>query len=432
MGGLPGLLLGPNYGLLIVAPFWLAALAGIGAFRRIQSDYFVFALWGFVSLWFAAGLMAEWWGGTSPSARLLVPSLPLLVPFLALGFKRLGRGWQRWPAYATVTWSFLITIIFLIEPARMWVDPDRGLSLLPSSFDFATQRLAKGKLESAGMEISQRNFRESVRKGDVESVRLFVDAGANPGMALSEAARVGQAEIVEVLLEYVDPESIGAATALGWAMSRDNSECVRILLEAGAELEARTRVGETALIRAAEREQLRVIRALIKAGADVNATTHAGVTALMWLAQSGHEMGIRTLIRAGASVNVQDRDGWTPLMLAARAGARDTVDILIAENARINDVTVMGWTALLWAAYEGHLHVVEVLLTAGADVNFQSKAGQTALIRAAQRGHADVVQRLVDSGADFSVTVEGLDARGWAELHGHGNVIQELEDADKD
>jgi ankyrin repeat protein len=428
LGGLPGLLLGPNYGLLVVAPFWLVALAGVGPLRRIRPDFFLFVVLGFASLWLAAGLMSEWWGGTSPPARLLIPSLPLLVPFLALGLKRLEQGWKRWPAYVMVAWSFVVTIIFLFEPARMWVDPDKGLSLLPSSFDFATTRLARGKLDRAGVEVSQSHFMESVRKGDVGSVRLFLDAGSNPATALSEAARVGQAEMVELLLERVDPESIGAATALGWAQSRGHSECARILLEAGARLEARTRVHETALIRAAERGRLRVIRALVKAGADVNATTHAGVTALMFLAQSGHEMGARTLIRAGADVNAKDRDGWTPLMLAARAGEKDTVDILIAENAGVNDITVMGWTALLWAAYEGHLDVVEALLSAGANINYQSKAGQSALIRAAQKGHAEVVKRLVDSGADTSVTADGLDARAWAELHGHGEVVRELEE----
>ncbi len=415
VSGLTGLLLDPDYLLLIVAPFWLVTLAGLASLRRIHSDYIAFAAFSLLSLWFSAGLTTDWWEGQSPPARLLVPSLPLLVPLLAAGFKRLSGSWHRWPVYGVLAWSLSITTIFLIEPARMWVEPGKGLNLFPSSVISFTK-------------ADRANYFAVIRKGDVESVRLFLDAGFSPEAALPEAARRGQAKLLELLLESADSTSLSAATALGWARSKGNSECVRILTEAGAELEARNRLGVTALIRAAENSRLRLIRVLIKVGADVNAATHAGLTALMLSAQSGHEMAVRSLFRAGANPNAKDRDGWTPLMLAARSGEGRIVEILIAENTDVNAVTGLGWTALQWAAYEGYSRIVDALVTAGADVNFESKAGQTPLIRAAQRGHKEVVLLLIQSGADVSHTADGRDAKAWAELNGHTDITVALED----
>ena len=429
VSGLPGLLLDPDYLLLIVAPFWLVTLAGVASLRHSHLEYLAFAAFSMLSLWFSAGLATEWWEGQSPPARLLVPALPLLVPLLAAGFKRLSGSWHRWPVYAMLAWSFSITIIFLIEPARMWVEPGKGLNLYPSTvISFTETARAEEELEKAEILVNRRNYIARIRKGDIKSVRLFLDAGFSPEAALPEAARHGQAELLALLLESADPTSLSAATALGWAQSKGNSESIQILTEAGVELETRTRLGVTALIRAAEKSRLPVLRALIKAGADVNAATHAGSTALMLSAQSGHQMAVRSLIRAGANPNAKDRDGWTPIMLAARSGEVRIVDILIAEKADVNAVTGLGWTALQWAAYEGHSSVVEALVTAGANVNFESKAGQTALLRAAQKGHTGVVRLLVQYGADVSRTADGMDAKAWAELNGHADVTGALED----
>src|SRR5687768_14268102 len=56
---------------------------------------------------------------------------------------------------------------------------------------------------------------------------------------------------------------------------------------------------------------------LISAGADVNATTTKGRTALMWAAWRGRNESAKTLIEKNAIVNAQDGFGSTALMLAA-------------------------------------------------------------------------------------------------------------------
>ena len=75
---------------------------------------------------------------------------------------------------------------------------------------------------------------------------------------------------------------------------------VRRLLAAGADVNARDRYGQTALMLAAHRGALDVVEALIQAGADLNATAKYNLSALMLAIVAGHAAVALTLARAGA------------------------------------------------------------------------------------------------------------------------------------
>ena len=66
---------------------------------------------------------------------------------------------------------------------------------------------------------------------------------------------------------------------------------VQALLAKGAEVNAKTPGGWTALMNAAEGGHLAVVQALLDKGADVNAKTPNGWSALMWAAGSGRFAG---------------------------------------------------------------------------------------------------------------------------------------------
>ncbi len=291
------------------------------------------------------------------------------------------------------------------------------------------QGRAASELEAAGIGVTQASYIRTVRSGDIDPVRLFLDAGYQAELALVAAARQGHSEILKLLLERTDARSLLAATALGWARVRGKRESAHVLLDAGTRLESTTSYGETAIIRAAAQRRLAAIRALIQAGANVNAATNTGVTPLMLAARGGHLEAAHLLIEAGAGVNTRDMDGWTPIMLATESGAVEIVESLIEARADVNAVSTLGWTPLMWAAREGHHEVASALVDAGADVNVVSKSGQTALIRAAQRGHTDVVRLLIRSGADVTRKVHGMDARAWAAANGHSETAQVLQAA---
>lgn len=80
---------------------------------------------------------------------------------------------------------------------------------------------------------------------------------------------------------------------------------VRRLLAAGADVNARDRHGQTALMLAAHRGALDVVEALIEAGADLNTTAKYNLSGLMLAIVAGHAAVALALVRAGADTTLR-------------------------------------------------------------------------------------------------------------------------------
>ncbi|MBD5433388.1 MAG: hypothetical protein HDR35_03695 [Treponema sp.] len=112
-------------------------------------------------------------------------------------------------------------------------------------------------------------------------------------------------------------------------------------------------------------EDIEETRRLIKAGADVNAQTKYGYTALMYAA--GYNASYTAqLIKANADVNVKDDAGHTALMYAAERDAEDVVELLIAAGADVSAKNEDGKTALMLAEEHDAAEVIALLKSAGA------------------------------------------------------------------
>jgi ankyrin repeat protein len=121
------------------------------------------------------------------------------------------------------------------------------------------------------------------------------------------------------------------------------------------------------LIEAATNGQTEKVLDLIKAGADVNAKSNSGVTALMRAAYQGHTDTVKALIGAGADVDAKDNINATALMYAALNGHTDTVKALIEAKADVNAKNKNGYTALMLADKKGHTEIVDLLKSGGAN-----------------------------------------------------------------
>ncbi|MBQ6982122.1 MAG: ankyrin repeat domain-containing protein [Synergistaceae bacterium] len=130
---------------------------------------------------------------------------------------------------------------------------------------------------------------------------------------------------------------------------------IRSLIRQGANVNARTKDGITPLLNAAMFLNRECIQILIDAGATVNARTNpdfpdscGGTTALIQAVRSHRDSGIvNDLINAGADLNVADTDGRTALMYAAAMINNPAiVETLVTEGANINQRDKYGWTAL--------------------------------------------------------------------------------------
>lgn len=162
---------------------------------------------------------------------------------------------------------------------------------------------------------------------------------------------------------------------------------------------------------AAQARNKEAVRALLKEGADVNAATGDGMTALHWAAYHGDAELTSMLLYAGANRRATTRlGGYQPLHLAAQTGAADVVKLLIDAGADVHALTSTGATTLMLAAASGSAEATQYLIDAGVDVNAKESAhGQTALMFAAAAGRTEAARMLLAKGADSSITTKVID-----------------------
>ncbi len=143
------------------------------------------------------------------------------------------------------------------------------------------------------------------------------------------------------LLDYSSSVAvIGAATRFGMvsvtplmlAAERGQLEILQVLLDAGVNVnEATTDHGYTALVFACNNAD--AVKVLLNAGADANAKNHSGVTVLMYAAMDGDLGAVKALLDAGADVNTVAGSSMTALGRAYSTGHSDIADLLIRAGA---------------------------------------------------------------------------------------------------
>ena len=159
------------------------------------------------------------------------------------------------------------------------------------------------------------------------------------------------------------------------AAMRADADAVRKLLKEGVDVNSAQGDGMTALHWAAMKDQVELAEMLLYAGANVKATTRmGGYTPLTMAAKNGNAAMIASLLKAGADVNTATSTGVTPLMLAAQSGSAEAVKSLIDGGADVNaKETVREETALMFAATYNRTEAMAVLLKHGADVKSSTK-----------------------------------------------------------
>lgn len=178
------------------------------------------------------------------------------------------------------------------------------------------------------------------------AVLVFSAARMAPAeSAIADAVMRGDTVAVRFLLRQgadVNAAQADGMTALHWAATRGESNVAKMLVSAGARLEALTRNGNyTPLHLAARAGRAETVRALLASGADVKAiTSTGGATALHFAAADGDPATVTALLDKGATVDARET-AWsqTPLMWAASANRVNAVVTLIARGADIEAVS---------------------------------------------------------------------------------------------
>ena len=272
----------------------------------------------------------------------------------------------------------------------------------------------------------------AIRSGSNPDVARLLKAGASPNSvdaegtpALMAATLFGGADLVKLLLERgADPNraGVGGTTALMWAVP--NLEKVRLLVEHGANVNARSETDRTAFLVAASYPRTQdVLRFLLDRGADLRGQDRAGATALALAVRSADVDVVGFLVEKGLPPG-----SLSPA--ARRAGvARNDLPTAgyLASNAPSPAPELLS-AATMWQP----ANLVARWIEAGGDVNSSLAAqySRTPLMNAvtSEAEGVETVKLLLDKGANPNAeTTEGERPLDWATYKGDRGKIEVLE-----
>jgi ankyrin repeat protein len=292
---------------------------------------------------------------------------------------------------------------------------------------------ASGETPLAPPDPRATRMADALRAGNRSAFRA--DAGAGPVAGLKaqggitplmQAALYGSVDDMRLLLDTgaeVDARSDAGATALMWA-THDIAK-VRLLLDHGANLNAASDHGRTPLMVAAGRAGAApVVTLLLQRGANPSSKGADSAT-LAEASLVGDLVVTRALIDAGADVAAA---GPATPMLALKAGCVPCAELLVAKLPK----PLLDAAATLAGPPLGDSRQMPFFVERGADVNARDPQGRTLLMLAAASDEvpAGIVSALIARGADVSAqTPDGDTAVSIARRRHNGPVVALLEKA---
>lgn len=222
-------------------------------------------------------------------------------------------------------------------------------------------------------------------------------------------------------------------TPISYAVLRHHASVasVKVLLKYGADPDIKP--GQDAnlpILSAAMQGKETILKLLLDAGADIEGADNSGQTAAISAAKEGHTGVLRILIDRGA--NIDRRGGYyehCALIEAVVAQRRDAFEMLLEAGAAPTSVCKDGGSVLMYAAWAGNVSAIETLAQRRLDLDAQKQDdGHNALMWAAIGGKKYAVEKLLDLGANPTLrNNDGKSAANLACENGHDEIAVLIE-----
>jgi hypothetical protein len=207
-------------------------------------------------------------------------------------------------------------------------------------------------------------YLRAVKAGNLTAVRHFIEVGTSVNMsdptegifptALHRCVREGYIEMAQLLIQHgvdMSPVNRFGETPLHKAIGRKSEETwAKLLVDAGADICARTEDGETILSWATTCGELSTLQFLLERGAIPTTRNWRGNTllhkSLQCAAASRSAATLGLLLEAGLNIEATNNLGETPLHYAAQFGKEDCVFQLLRRGANVDAINFAGRTPL--------------------------------------------------------------------------------------
>ena len=216
----------------------------------------------------------------------------------------------------------------------------------------------------------------------------------------------GHARCVSALLDAGANANIADSfvfSPLSWAAMTGSEACLRVLLNAGADVNKVIDNTGISLIAAATSWMRKYFLALIHVEAIVSRQgNHGDYASCTCTTVNSNQDTLDVLIHAGSDVNVISCVCLTPLSLAVIGGSNICTKQLLNTGADVNTFNCDHVTPLMFAAIHNYPDCLRVLLHNKADVNVLDADDKSAVAHAREYGHTECLELLMKAGASVN------------------------------
>jgi ankyrin repeat protein len=190
------------------------------------------------------------------------------------------------------------------------------------------------------------------------------------------------------------------STAVHTAILFGKYDILKLLIENGADINAKDNQGNSPIHGAIENNEIHILRLLIEKGADINAKNNLGQSPLHLAVELDNFNCAQVLILSRVDINAQNNLGQSPLHLAVELENFNYVQVLILNRANINALDANRNSPIHIAIKNGNIEIMEYLIISRADLTIRNADGLTPFEIALQNENIEIMRYIINNTTD--------------------------------